>query len=115
MTRRNNDAPQTRRNVRLGRDPKESFSLHPFAPYLLYSAIARAGEGHGVAAVIVGGHRGQAVILVDEERYPFYGAGPAQRLVKVLAAEVVVDLKRLNERGEREKCEETGKTVCLAL
>lgn len=90
-----------RKNVLLLRGRKSPFSLHPFAPYLLYPAVARAGKGHGVAAVIVGGHRGQAVILVDEERYPFYGAGPAQRLVKVLAAEVVVDLKRLNERGEK--------------
>lgn len=63
--------------------------------YLLEFAVARAHEGHRVAAVVVRRHRGHAVVFVDEERDALDGAGAPQRLVEVLTAEVVVDLQRL--------------------
>lgn len=63
------------------------------------AAAARAHEHHGAAPVVVGGHRGQAVVLVHEQGRPLDGDRAAQRLVEVLPAEVVVDLEGLRERG----------------
>lgn len=63
------------------------------------AATARAHEHHGAAPVVVGGHSGQAVVLVHEQGCPLDGDRAAQRLVEVLPAEVVVDLEGLRERG----------------
>ena len=67
-------------------------------PYLLHFAIACANKGHSVATVIVGGHWGHAIVLIDEEWGTLDGAGPTKRLVEVLATEVVINLKRLVKR-----------------
>lgn len=43
--------------------------------YLLHASAPGAGEGHGVAAVVVGRHGGHAVILVHIERDALDGGG----------------------------------------
>lgn len=68
--------------------------------YLLQFAIAGANKRHGVAMVVIRRHRGHAIVLVDEERDTLNGAGPPQRLVEVLATEVIVDLQRLEGGGK---------------
>lgn len=60
--------------------------------YLLQFAIACANKSHGVAAVVICRHRGHAIIFVDKEGGALDGAGSTQRLVEVLAAEVIVYL-----------------------
>lgn len=71
-------------------------------PYLFDLPTPRAREDDGLSPVVVGSHRGHPVLLVHEERRPLDGDGPAQRLVKILPAEIVVDLQGLREgrRGE---------------
>ena len=71
--------------------------------YLLQFAIPCANKSHGVATVVVCRHRGHAIIFVDEERDALDGAGSPQRLVEVLAAEVIVYLKRLEEGEKKQK------------
>lgn len=71
-------------------------------PYLFDLPTPRAREDDGLAPVVVGGHRGHPVLLVHEQRRPLDGDGPAQRLVKILPTEIVVDLQGLREgKGER--------------
>lgn len=70
--------------------------------YLLQFAIPCANKSHGVTTVVVSRHRGHSIIFVDEERDALDCAGSPQRLVEVLAAEIIVYLQWLEE-GEREK------------
>lgn len=77
--------------------------------YLLHFAIPRANKRHGVAAVVVRRHRGHAIVFVDEERGALDGAGSPQRLVEVLAAEVIVYLQRLEE-GRKDNSQTRGST-----
>lgn len=84
---------------------KKKSCLHYQKPsqYLLELSITRAHKRHGVASVVVRRHRGHAILLVYVERNALNGAGPPQRLVEVLTAEVVVDLQRLEGGGEQKK------------
>lgn len=86
------------------RKPPPAARHHPrqLHPYLFDLPTPRAREDDGLAPVVVGGHRGHPVLLVHEQRRPLDGDGPAQRLVKILPAEIVVDLQGLREgKGER--------------
>lgn len=69
--------------------------------YLLHAPAAGTGKSHRVASVIVGRHRCHAIVLVHVEGDALDGAGATERLVEVLAAEVVIYLQRLGRRGWR--------------
>lgn len=71
--------------------------------YLLYASAASAGKCHGVSSVVVRRHRGHAVIFVHVKWKSFDGFCTSERLVEVLAAEVVVYLQRLLCKGTHKK------------
>lgn len=75
---------------------------HRGLSYLFDLAAPCACKDDGLSSVVIGSHRGHPVLLIHKERGPLDGDGPAQRLVKILAAEVVINLQRLSEekRGE---------------
>lgn len=68
---------------------------HSPRPDLADAAAARAGKHHSAAPVVVGGHSGQAIILVHEEGSALDRDRAPQGLVEVLATEIVIDLQGL--------------------
>ena len=81
-------------------------SAHPISPApgpdLADAAAARAGKHHGAAPVVVGRHSSQAVILVHEQGGALDRDRAPQRLVEILATEIIVDLQWLCGKGEGE-------------
>lgn len=71
--------------------------------YLLYVSAASAGKCHGVSSVVVRRHRGHAVIFVHVKRKSFDGFCTSERLVEVLAAEIVIYLQGLLCKGTHRK------------
>lgn len=71
--------------------------------YLLHASAAGASERHSVPTVVIGCHRGHAVILVHVKWDALDGAGAPERLIEVLAAEVIIYLQRLVYQGDRKK------------
>lgn len=90
----------------LRKEQTELTHTHPqtlHKAYLLHASAAGASERHSVPTVVIGGHRGHAVILVHVKWDALDGAGAPERLIEVLAAEVIIYLQRLVYRGGRER------------
>lgn len=75
--------------------------LLPCPADLADAAASCAHEHHSAAPIVVGGHGGQAIILVHEQGRTLDGDCATQWLVEVLPTEVVVNLQGLwGEEGE---------------
>lgn len=71
--------------------------------YLFHPPAARAREHHCVSTVVVSRHGGHAIILVHVQWDALDGSGAPQRLIEVLAAEIVVDLQWLGSGGQKKE------------
>lgn len=76
-----------------------SHQHHRGLSYLFDLPAPCACKDDSLSSVVIGSHRGHPILLIHKKRGPLDGDSPTQRLVKILATEIVVDLQWLSEEN----------------